>query len=138
MGVSPSNYPMHGTESSPPPPPPTLFLLACLGAVYICTEDAFPSKRWHQLAISFASKYNRLHLTANKLSDNLYIEHAATVVSMDKDIFYLMGSEGLSNRVWSPYIICARKIQTDKFMPACLPIFNYLRVFVAFTQIIQL
>ena len=51
------------------------------GAVYISTEDAFPSKRWQQLASSFASRHSHLGLTLEKLSNNLYIEHAATVVS---------------------------------------------------------
>ncbi len=49
--------------------------------MYISTEDAFPSKRWQQLSTFFASKYSHLGLTVDKLSNYLYIEHAATVVS---------------------------------------------------------
>lgn len=44
------------------------------GAVYISTEDVFPSKRLHQLTQSFARG------DAN-LTDNIFIEHAADVVS---------------------------------------------------------
>ncbi|XP_022108570.1 DNA repair protein XRCC3-like [Acanthaster planci] len=45
------------------------------GAVYICTEDVFPSKRLHQLIENFqkrlsATKYHQL-----KLGDNIFIEH---------------------------------------------------------------
>lgn len=51
------------------------------GAVYVCTEDAFPNKRLLQLSNSFARKYSHIGLTANHLTDSIYIEHAATIVS---------------------------------------------------------
>ncbi|KAL9952245.1 hypothetical protein ACROYT_G039468 [Oculina patagonica] len=47
------------------------------GAVYISTEDVFPSKRLHQLTQSFA-KSRGLHSAAS-LTDNIFIEHAADV-----------------------------------------------------------
>lgn len=49
------------------------------GAVYISTEDVFPSKRLHQLTQSFA-KGQAFHSAAS-LTDNIFIEHAADVVS---------------------------------------------------------
>ena len=54
--------------------------LCATGAVYICTEDAFPNKRLHQLAESFAKRYHSLGLTARQLSDGIFVEHAATIV----------------------------------------------------------
>lgn len=50
-----------------------------LGAVYISTEDAFPSKRLYQLA----GVFNECHhstLTTKQLTDNIFIEHSGTVV----------------------------------------------------------
>lgn len=46
------------------------------GAVYISTEDVFPSKRLHQLTQSFAEG-------EASLTDNIFIEHAADVVSIE-------------------------------------------------------
>ena len=51
-----------------------------IGAVYICTEDAFPNKRLHQLAEFFAEKHRSLGYTARQLSDGIFVEHAATIV----------------------------------------------------------
>lgn len=53
------------------------------GAVYICTEDVFPNKRLQQLTESFCQYHTHTHpkLTAKYLSDNIYIEHVATIVS---------------------------------------------------------
>ncbi|PFX27677.1 DNA repair protein XRCC3 [Stylophora pistillata] len=50
------------------------------GAVYISTEDVFPSKRLHQLIQSF-TKSQAVHLVSCKwnLSYNVFIEHAADV-----------------------------------------------------------
>lgn len=61
--------------------PVSLHELSHIGAVYVSTEDAFPNKRWQQLATQFASKHGHLNLTVEKLSNSLFIEHAATVVS---------------------------------------------------------
>ena len=47
----------------------------------MCTEDAFPSKRWKQLAAAFISSHQGLGYSMDKMSDKLYIEHAATIVS---------------------------------------------------------
>ncbi|KAL5463405.1 hypothetical protein EMCRGX_G032298 [Ephydatia muelleri] len=52
------------------------------GAVYVCTEDAFPNKRLLQLSNSFARKYSHIGLTANHLTDSIYIEHAATISTL--------------------------------------------------------
>ncbi|XP_018561322.1 DNA repair protein XRCC3 [Anoplophora glabripennis] len=43
-------------------------------AVYICTEDVFPSKRFHQLANTFKNKYNLNHYD---FGDKVHLEHAA-------------------------------------------------------------
>lgn len=50
------------------------------GAVYISTEDVFPSKRLHQLTQCF-NKSQVLHPSSCKLNlnDNIFIEHAADV-----------------------------------------------------------
>ena len=52
-----------------------------LGAVYVCTEDAFPNKRLRQLAEVFAKNHGDLGYTARRLSDGIFVEHAATIVS---------------------------------------------------------
>ena len=62
--------------------------LFTIGAVYISTEDVFPSKRLHQLTQCF-TKSQVLHPSSCKLnlSDNIFIEHAADVVSSgDKNL----------------------------------------------------
>lgn len=51
-----------------------------LGAVYISTEDAFPSKRLCQLAGIFSKHHPGCTLTTKHLTDNIFIEHAGTVV----------------------------------------------------------
>ena len=48
--------------------------------MYISTEDAFPNKRLQQLTEAFAQKHKELGLSAQQLSDNIYVEHAATIV----------------------------------------------------------
>jgi len=50
------------------------------GAVYISTEDVFPNKRLQQLTELFARKCRQPGLSAQLLSDNIYVEHAATIV----------------------------------------------------------
>ncbi|KAK4880140.1 hypothetical protein RN001_008286 [Aquatica leii] len=42
------------------------------GAVYICTEDIFPSKRFLQLSNAFGSKYPHFDVT---FMDNVFLEH---------------------------------------------------------------
>ncbi|KAJ8951854.1 hypothetical protein NQ318_019830 [Aromia moschata] len=44
------------------------------GAVYLCTEDVFPSKRLHQLAASFQAKYRLPQLD---FESGVYLEHVA-------------------------------------------------------------
>lgn len=48
------------------------------GAVYVCTEDAFPNKRLHQLVNAFVVKHN--HFTPKMITDAIFIEHSATIV----------------------------------------------------------
>ena len=57
------------------------------GAVYISTEDAFPNKRIQQLTEAFAKKHKELGLSAQQLSDNIYVEHAATIVRVSFKLF---------------------------------------------------
>ena len=52
------------------------------GAVYVCTEDAFPNKRLLQLSNSFARKYCHIGMTAKQLTDSIYIEHAANISTL--------------------------------------------------------
>ena len=54
--------------------------LLYVGAVYISTEDAFPSKRLCQLANVFGQHHSTI-LTAKQLTDNIFIEHIGTVVT---------------------------------------------------------
>lgn len=44
------------------------------GAVYICTEDVFPSKRFAQLSDVFRKKYN---LNQFDFGSRVYLQHAA-------------------------------------------------------------
>lgn len=48
-----------------------------LGALFISTEDIFPTKRLHQLAVHMQRK---LKIEKSNLMDSIYIEHAADVV----------------------------------------------------------
>lgn len=50
-----------------------------IGAVYICTEDKFPSPRLQQLFTTFPLS---THEDKTKLGDNVFIEHIADVVSI--------------------------------------------------------
>ena len=54
------------------------------GAVYICTEDVFPTRRLQQLTESFSKEHSCNDLTAKHLSDNIFVEHVATVVSFSQ------------------------------------------------------
>ena len=56
------------------------------GAVYICTEDVFPSKRLRQLTEFFVQDHSKLKLTAKNVSDNIFVEHTATIVSNVRSI----------------------------------------------------
>ena len=49
--------------------------------MYICTEDVFPSKRLRQLTEFFVQDHSNLKLTAKNVSDNIFVEHVATIVS---------------------------------------------------------
>ena len=57
-----------------------------VGAVYLCTEDAFPHKRLQQMTESFASKHR---MAAKNISDSIFVEHAATIVSQFFVVLYL-------------------------------------------------
>lgn len=53
------------------------------GAVFICTENAFPSKRLIQLASNFSKRVDSIAEPFDFL-DNIFIEHVADSVSIDK------------------------------------------------------
>ena len=50
------------------------------GAVFICTEDAFPNKRLHQMMQAFKLKHADKAFHQSSLGDNIFIEHAAEMV----------------------------------------------------------
>jgi len=50
------------------------------GAVYICTEDAFPSRRLQELFCSFPPTFSAAQIGIN-FGDNIFIEHIGDVVS---------------------------------------------------------
>ena len=51
------------------------------GAVYVCTEDAFPTKRLQQLVEVFTARPG-CSRTIQQLTDAIFIEHCATTVSL--------------------------------------------------------
>lgn len=61
-------------------PTTTAQIICTLGAVYISTEDAFPSKRLYQMANVFSEHHPCNVLTTKQLTDNIFIEHTGTVV----------------------------------------------------------
>ena len=58
------------------------------GAVYISTEDVFPSKRLHQLTQCFVRNHTSHSAVKVNFSDNIFIEHAADVVSSKNNFSY--------------------------------------------------
>ena len=54
-----------------------IMLYLVSGALFISTEDAFPTKRLHQLAANATKKFGIENIN---LMDQIYIEHAADVV----------------------------------------------------------
>lgn len=61
--------------------------MSVTGAVYISTEDVFPSKRLHQLTQYFVKNQTNLLNSSINPSDNVFIEHAADVVGLFQIIF---------------------------------------------------
>ncbi|KAK7488420.1 hypothetical protein BaRGS_00020394 [Batillaria attramentaria] len=56
------------------------------GAVYICTEDVFPSKRLHQLVQHFSHKYTCTQYGNGhplQFSDQIFVEHVADFDGLD-------------------------------------------------------
>lgn len=47
------------------------------GTLYICTEDAFPSKRLYQMIQNFASRQGIKSCSYSNFGDNIFIEHVA-------------------------------------------------------------
>ena len=91
--------------------------LFTIGAVYISTEDVFPSKRLHQLTQCF-TKSQVLHPSSCRLNlnDNIFIEHAADVVSS--------GNKNLIFDLFH-FLICARlQINVSVWAAAHLPLPN--------------
>lgn len=75
-----------GEEGGPPRRGPISRCLRAVlpGAVYICTEDAFPDRRLQQLV---ALQHLRTHVPGKvvrtiKFGDQIFVEHAADVVSV--------------------------------------------------------
>ncbi|XP_064403342.1 DNA repair protein XRCC3-like [Halichondria panicea] len=59
------------------------------GAVYVCTEDAFPHKRLQQMVEAFAKKSGRAPL---EISDKIFVEHAVTISSLSVQLQYKLPS----------------------------------------------
>ena len=53
------------------------------GTMYICTEDAFPSKRLYQMIQNFTQRHGNQLCTSGNLGDKIYIEHIADYVSIN-------------------------------------------------------
>ena len=51
------------------------------GAVYICTEDVFPNKRLVQMVDLLKKRCHIPSVSDIKFTDNIFIEHAAELVS---------------------------------------------------------
>lgn len=47
------------------------------GTLYICTEDAFPSKRLYQMIQNFTSRHGKKICNHGNLGDKIYIEHVS-------------------------------------------------------------
>ena len=58
------------------------------GAVYVSTEDVFPSKRLCQLAEQFTSRTH--HSSIKHFTDKVFIEHAASVVIIPQSVATLI------------------------------------------------
>ena len=56
---------------------PILFCYS--GAMYICTEGAFPNKRLHQMAQHFSQQH--ASTTRHRFTDCIWLEHVADIVS---------------------------------------------------------
>lgn len=64
-----------------------------IGAVYVCTEDAFPSKRLQQLI----DQQHKLRadvppevIQKIRFGNNIFVEHAADLVSRSTDCKYMI------------------------------------------------
>lgn len=60
------------------------------GAVFICTEDAFPAKRLHQMASAFSQRFGSIAETVDFLN-NIYIEHISDAVGWSNQRVYSTG-----------------------------------------------
>ena len=67
------------------------------GALYICTEDVFPNKRLMQMLHFFKQKHASIGIDCSRFSDNIFIEHAADLVSQlhDDHNSYYMGNNSI-------------------------------------------
>jgi len=52
----------------------------CTGAMYICTEDAFPNRRLVQMVSLLRQRCPDIQLMNISFTDNIYVEHCADVV----------------------------------------------------------
>ena len=46
------------------------------------TEDAFPAKRLQEMAESFSERQSDMKYNTKQLTDAIFIEHSATIVSL--------------------------------------------------------
>lgn len=72
-------------------------VLVVPGALYICTEDAFPSRRLHQLIRHQSILHPDVpqHLIGSlSFSDRIYVEHAADLVSLSAQAVILKDPKG--------------------------------------------
>lgn len=61
------------------------------GVLYICTEDAFPSKRLAELVEKIPQRYNHYKLGNINFKDNIYVEHLVDFVSCDNsNLFFVV------------------------------------------------
>jgi len=71
----------------------------CAGAMYICTEDAFPNRRLVQMVSLLRQRCSDIQLMNINFTDNIYVEHCADIVCMPYLPFALYLSSVSSVRI---------------------------------------
>jgi len=61
------------------------------GAMYICTEDAFPNRRLVQMVSLLEGRCPELKLSNIRFTDNVFVEHCADIVCL-YTVFYSVSS----------------------------------------------
>ena len=54
------------------------------GAMYICTEDAFPNRRLVQMVSLLQQRCPDIQLMNISFTDNVYVEHCADIVCIPR------------------------------------------------------